>query len=238
MGRHIRTLDMKKRRQKKDIDREKEYYRLKFEYRNRIVNDGELVGERFEEWWEAIQAVRANHKEQYPEKPAVSIYRDIGKDIKNLLLPRLKAKENRPPRIKDLENISLEDLTAWPSSGYVLVKVRAIGEPLQELVQEFKKVINEELAKPDIKKAKETLRRKSVREKKVKRSKVRFDELRRYLKVYDLKKQGLTIKAIAKELGFPDADENIERVFKADLRKARLIISNYMKNNRDFPGKY
>jgi hypothetical protein len=59
-------------------------------------------------------------------------------------------------------------------------------------------------------------------------SRIRFDELKRYLKVYDLKQQGLTIKEIIAELDpFKKCnDGDVQRVFRSDLQKAKKIIGN------------
>lgn len=62
-------------------------------------------------------------------------------------------------------------------------------------------------------------------------SRVRFDELKRYLRVYDLKQTGLTMKKIIAEIdparkGF---DADIVRSFRSDLQKARNLIDNAEK---------
>lgn len=57
---------------------------------------------------------------------------------------------------------------------------------------------------------------------------VRFDELKRYLRVYDLKQQGLNIKEIINEVDpFKRCnDGDVQRVFRSDLQKAKKIIGN------------
>lgn len=59
-------------------------------------------------------------------------------------------------------------------------------------------------------------------------SRVRFDELKRYLRVYDLKQAGLTMKKIIAEID-PDRkgfDADVVRSFRSDLQKARNLIDN------------
>ncbi|NPU86401.1 MAG: hypothetical protein HPY65_18135 [Syntrophaceae bacterium] len=59
-------------------------------------------------------------------------------------------------------------------------------------------------------------------------SRVRYEELKRYLKVYDLQQQGLKIKEIAAMLDPKRTGEHpdIQRSFRSDLQKARNIIRN------------
>lgn len=59
-------------------------------------------------------------------------------------------------------------------------------------------------------------------------SRVRFDELQRYLKVYDLHKQGFKMKEIVAKID-PDRkgdDANVLRSFRSDLQKAKKVIYN------------
>jgi hypothetical protein len=57
---------------------------------------------------------------------------------------------------------------------------------------------------------------------------VRFDEMKRYLRVYDLWKQGLKMKEIIAKID-PERrgdDADVLRSFRNDLQKAKKIISN------------
>ncbi len=59
-------------------------------------------------------------------------------------------------------------------------------------------------------------------------SRVRFDELKRYLRVYDLKQDGLTMKQIIAEID-PDHkgfDVDVMRSFRSYLQKAKKLIDN------------
>lgn len=59
-------------------------------------------------------------------------------------------------------------------------------------------------------------------------SRIRFDELQRYLKVYDLKKQGLKIKEIIYELDPSKRcnDGDTQRIYRSFLQKAKKVIKN------------
>lgn len=59
-------------------------------------------------------------------------------------------------------------------------------------------------------------------------SRIRFDELQRYLKVYDLKQQGLKIKEIIYELDPSKRcnDGDTQRIYRSFLQKAKKIIKN------------
>lgn len=59
-------------------------------------------------------------------------------------------------------------------------------------------------------------------------SRVRFDELKRYLRVYDFKQDGLTMKQIIAEID-PDHkgfDVDVVRSFRSHLQKAKKLIAN------------
>lgn len=59
-------------------------------------------------------------------------------------------------------------------------------------------------------------------------SRVRLDEMRRYLRVYDLKQQGLKMKEIIAEIDLNRRgdDADVLRSFRSDLQKAKKIIMN------------
>ena len=70
-------------------------------------------------------------------------------------------------------------------------------------------------------------------------SRIREDELKRYLKIYDLKEiEGLTMGEIVNLMDTSSKSEidSVMRVFWADLAKAKKIISNTEHN--EFPGNY
>jgi polyribonucleotide nucleotidyltransferase len=65
--------------------------------------------------------------------------------------------------------------------------------------------------------------------------------LKKYLKVYDLKKGGKSIKEIIEDIGNASEkkqsnDLNIQREYKRHFQKAKKIIANIER--MDFPGKY
>ncbi len=67
---------------------------------------------------------------------------------------------------------------------------------------------------------------------------IRYDEIERYLTVYDLIESGKKMKEVISILA-PHQDANnvdVIRSFRRDLAKAKLIISNAEQN--EFPGSY
>jgi len=66
---------------------------------------------------------------------------------------------------------------------------------------------------------------------------IRFDELKRYLTVYDLRKSQKKWKEVAK-IVYPKGDwsQSLERSLLMDLVKAKKVISNI--EGGEFPGKY
>jgi hypothetical protein len=63
-----------------------------------------------------------------------------------------------------------------------------------------------------------------------------YDVLETYLQVYDLKRQGLSIKQIVKEKDLAGNAFINERIYQRYIAKAEAIIRNVEKNN--FPGDY
>lgn len=66
---------------------------------------------------------------------------------------------------------------------------------------------------------------------------VRYDELKRYLQVYDLKQQKMSIKEIIKKIwpGKNDRDDHVRRQVYSDIEKAEKVIENVEQGY--FPSK-
>ncbi|MBI4804621.1 MAG: hypothetical protein HY795_05235 [Desulfovibrio sp.] len=63
-----------------------------------------------------------------------------------------------------------------------------------------------------------------------------LEELRRYLRAFDLKKEGKTIREISSAIYERDLDDDVRRVVLRDIDKAKRIIANAEIGL--FPGKY
>jgi hypothetical protein len=63
-----------------------------------------------------------------------------------------------------------------------------------------------------------------------------IDEVMRYLHVFDLKKEGKTIREIASIVYGKDLNGNVQRAVLRDFEKAKRIISN--AETGYFPGQY
>ena len=108
----------------------------------------------------------------------------------------------------------------------------------ENLFKQIGKIIKEKRNDPDIRllKAKNNLQ--PFSNTKTKDKYLQFDEIERYLKVYDLKKKGLKMVDIIKKIK-PTAknkDVNVQRAFYQDIERAENIIKN--AGLGIFPGDY
>lgn len=176
---------------------------------------GNIFKTSFDDWWK---------KKKIPNKelPVLALNDpDICTQLpmfveENNKIKRSKAKYPNPTQI-------LEQLTK-SEPNYIFLAVPMVGNVAIE-------EISKQIASFRMKYKKEPLYRLAdYMFKRFKRpiSRVRFDEMKRYLRVYDLKQAGHTIKEIIAEIdpnrkGF---DANIVRSFRSDLQKARKLIDN------------
>jgi len=135
-------------------------------------------------------------------------------------------------------------------------KINGREPSLSEFVESFHEDIdidNSYVVNPDVE-IDEILKQKELRKLAGKGNKplgnvrIRYDELKRYLKVFDLwsevddsGKRVFKIKDIIKAVGTKSQvekadDINTDRVFRADIEKAKKIVANV--ENGKFPGKY
>lgn len=70
---------------------------------------------------------------------------------------------------------------------------------------------------------------------------IRYDELERYLRIYDMTDRSMTMPDIIRQIGTDDEKENASAVYvqtpyRRELSKARKVISNVERG--EFPGRY
>ncbi len=68
------------------------------------------------------------------------------------------------------------------------------------------------------------------------KSNLRSDELKRYLEIFDLRREGFSMKQIIEMSEKDSTDTNIVSKFHQDLKRARKIIKNVEAGS--FPGNY
>lgn len=114
------------------------------------------------------------------------------------------------------------------------LKVNVIGTTREDLVKEFRKLIKARKKAPLVQAIEniDKIARKPF-------AHARFEELQRYLRIYDKRQKGLQWnKIVEEETGRPDDKkydfQNLIRKYMKDAQKARKIIKNVEKGV--FPG--
>ena len=138
----------------------------------------------------------------------------------------------REPTIEEYK-VKVADIIKFHDIGYekIYLEIITFGKTKAELVELFDKHIKEVKNKPLTRHMESRFFAKPT-------TRIRADELSRYLKVYDLKKQGLTMKEIIQTIDPNNNgdDANVLRAYNRDHSKAKKIIKNVERNL--FPGDY
>lgn len=180
----------------------------------------------FEDWWkwkkEAIEKDKDWRRKNLVHDFCTFIEKDIHSFINDF-----KRENGREPTLLEYRD-SFKDFqkNSALNTHYLIIEI--MFDKPKELLRELEKILKEKI--------------------KTKSNKRYFDELRRYLAVYDLWKETdekgkklFTMKAIIKKLGDKSqkakaGDINVQRAFRSDLAKAKKIIKNV--ESGIFPGKY
>ncbi len=173
----------------------------------------------FDEWWKWREKnIKMNQKKS---RPVVDYLESkfVEKEIQHCI-DSFKRFEGREPTLDEFKKYFIQ-LMKGSGDLYLMVKPRNKSE---DLVKKFREVVQ------DFKKNKLNLPKHRKR-----------DELERYLKIYDLWKEKVKMKDIIKQIGTKSQkadcnNQNVIRVFRADLAKAKKIIKNVERGY--FPGKY
>jgi hemerythrin superfamily protein len=130
---------------------------------------------------------------------------------------QLKIKKGASPKPEEVIDILIEE-----ECEYVFVAIPMVGkvtiEDISKQIADIRKKLKDDFTVADY----------YFRKYFMPVSRVRYDELKRYLRVYDLKQQGKKMKEIIAEID-PDRrgeDANIQRAFRSYLQKANKIINN------------
>ncbi len=165
---------------------------------------------------------------------------------------RFRKNSGRDPKPEELIH-GLKDFMIKRSDQRLYIVVEFLHGSTEEIIQEFREVLSRRKKEPGSRKA---IFEFKGAEGKPTSTDPRIDELQRYLKVYDLRKKGLTISEVIEKVGTKvqreiflnlkrgkiqlTADgnypENIRRSYLRDLQKAKKIIENVERGY--FPGSY
>jgi hypothetical protein len=209
---------------------------------NTYMNFGDVHSQSFEEWWrsELDNPLPVLIKPYYAEfgKNMIDYRSVIEKDIYKIHR-KFKKKLGREPNIKELiHNLKLY-MAFWKRERlYLLVEFQHASKI--EIVEEFHDFLSDRKKDPTVKEASKSIRGSKGITTIIKKP-TTTDELERYLRAYDYRKDGRNYSEIAKEMweisnDDDDYSEDTERIVKRDLQKAKKIISNVEYGY--FPGKF
>lgn len=154
--------------------------------------------------------------------PVVEDYAKIVESDMDFFIAHLKERHHREPTLQEFKEILLDNICHY----HGLLHLRIHFTPGSLNKKDYLKKLEKELSN-------------FVRGKNSKQSRrIRLNELKRYLRVYELRKSGLRTKEIIKKEA-PKKDPtqlNVQRAFNMDFRKAEQIIRNVEKGI--FPGDY
>ena len=184
----------------------------------------------FEEWWE-YRTENINHRKAHSIPKPVEDFTEIVGDYIDRCVSRFKEREARNPSIDELKACLYASMKRLP---FLYLMVDPANEDTKS---QFNAILK------DRKRSDSTIRSWVFTQKirSTPMGTIRLSELEQYLKIFDLKKQGHTIRQIIEEAGTeaqkqdPD-NHDTHRLFRLHLQKARKIIRNVERGI--FPGKY
>ncbi|MBM2833774.1 MAG: hypothetical protein HW406_935 [Candidatus Brocadiaceae bacterium] len=187
----------------------------------------------FEKWY-----IRHENNLERNRNDAVEAF-DLTEKINSNVDERIKAfkmdHNDEEPTVQDLREISISDYMNTP----IYLKIRICApNTTDDLLRRIGKILKEKRCDPKIRRERAKDYCLKFSSTIVKDNYIRPGELERYLRVYDLDKQGLRMADIIKEIDpkKENTDVNVQRAFYQDLKRAKNIIENVGLGV--FPGDY
>jgi hypothetical protein len=138
--------------------------------------------------------------------------------------------------VRDLQGANPKDIRSIIKSEpeYIIMAIPIAGkDDMASIARQIKKIRDHYKKTPAAKDVEKRLRRFIMPS-----TRIRYDELKLYLEVYDLKEKGLKMREVIKEIKprENEKDVDIRREFNRFYSNAKTIIENVEKGY--FPGKY
>lgn len=191
---------------------------------------GNVINRDFDEWWDASNNWIRRYSSKKPSVIDLGDHTIYGnKSQKKVLCENLPFPDKtKPPSPQKM----LKEMAS--DQSYVLLAIPLVGETNMEDISSQIKIIRDRYKKYEsVKKADAELRVWFLPT-----TRIRYDELKFYLEVYDLRKQGLKLTEVIK-MKHPKENEKdaaIQREFNRFHSNAKKIIKNVEKGY--FPGNY
>jgi hypothetical protein len=180
----------------------------------------------FDEWWEWRKLELKEIKKNRQRVAIGSHFVNFKSDFQHCVDDFKKA-EGREPSIYEFKTLYINRIKNQPYR--LIIEVNIASNKTDVLKKEFDRVIRTKKKDPIIKSYE-----KMFNEAVFPMGRIRYDELKRYLAVYDLRKTGMKYQNIIKKIGTKaqkarGCDPDIESQFRRDFRNAERIIKNAEK---------
>lgn len=214
---------------------------------------GNVHSDSFENWWERQGQHLKDIHDKYIgrnfdtglisigfKRPVCGVedYREFIKRDINWCISKFRFKNEREPTCEELGDSLLERISSH--EGYVYLVVDVVDKSLEDLGKQFMEIVKKHKQDTSIKQLKEDHRKYFVPICNTihKDNYIRTKEIKRYLKVYDLKKARWKMAKIIQNIS-PSSNHkevNVQRAFYQDKKRAEKIIKNVEQGV--FPGEY
>ena len=220
---------------------------------------GDVHTDSFEKWWNSTKK-QMEEREKIPclydyidfikidlldcadvlkSRNELKLIRNLNTDDHSKIikfLKSLKDKEKEPTLNELVEYFPVYLKKKYTGGSFLIVNVARKSK--EELENQFTEFIKKQKQEPNIKKLEWDSKRnyKIFSNTKYRHSSLRVDELKRYLNIYDMRKNGLSMSEIIKTMGKDNKNTDTRSIFHQDLKRARKIIKNVESGT--FPGNY
>lgn len=188
----------------------------------------------FANWWKNQESILNKISENRTLKPVRDYRESVNRDMDECI-KWFKARYGREPELSEFRT-AFPDYLKSLLPPKIQMEVDITRDETGVLLKHFNRILLEEKDAPFL-----SYWRKLVKKENWPASKIRFLELKRSLIVYDLWNTGMKLQQIILKIGTAAHkknynDEQVQAVYKEDIRRARKIISNVEKG--EFPGHY
>jgi hypothetical protein len=195
---------------------------------------GDIHIKTFDYWWTVRKLVKEKEKEiKANDSKGVKVY-DFEQDF-DLEIKSLKMEKGREPTVQEFKDRFLFYKNFYRNNYYLQIDLLTPSKN-EDIIKQFGKIVKERRRNSFIRGMRSNVNLEPFSNAEVKENYLRREELWRYLKIYDYKKQGLSMRDIVEKEGKDSTSSDIRSTFYQDLKRANKIIRNVELGI--FPGDY
>lgn len=181
----------------------------------------------FENWWKYREL-----KEREADS-RLEIY-DFKEDI-NSCIETFKEYNGREPTLQEFKDKFVEQKKVFNIVLYLKIDLLSPFRT-EDLLKQIGKILKERRRNPYIRGLRSKVNLEPFSNAEIKENYLRREELWRYLRIYDYKKQDLSMRDVVEKEGKDSTNSDIRSMFYQDLKRAEKIIRNVELGI--FPGDY